>query len=382
MSEDLGYLTEGMQQNDKQVLKNLSQMGEQMIKLRTNMLTKEAEYEAAKMEYEHFANVILPQEMFSVGLTSITLAKNEISGFGVLGELPAPGEMTNYVPAIVLNSDQIRSIDLSASRLIAFPAKMSGDEEKWATFVSAWEFGNTMPSALPAYDESESLPEWATQQSSTIWTSCSANVNKAVVMAGQCQIALIAPAFKFETLYLCKKYPGCACTFAGAVYEGCNFKDTGQISSTSMNHNWCLACAYANGCPNNPNNSSFKLNGSKISAAYDCLKHIPDREYAKYVSVQNAISNAFSAFCTNKFNNPTTTDRNNIRTMINAGIENGKLKITSKSIGIHLGVNGNNRFPWIDFHNPEYAYIPVKHENDPVINRGIYSQAFIQLDVK
>ena len=74
MSDELGYLTEGMQQNDKQVLKNLSQMGEQMMKLRKDMLTKEAEYEAAKKEYEHYANVILPQEMFSVGLTSITLA--------------------------------------------------------------------------------------------------------------------------------------------------------------------------------------------------------------------------------------------------------------------------------------------------------------------
>lgn len=72
MSDDLSYLS--VDKQDKKVLKNLSQMGEHLMELNKNMLTKEAEYEQAKKEYEHFANVILPQEMFSVGLTSMTLA--------------------------------------------------------------------------------------------------------------------------------------------------------------------------------------------------------------------------------------------------------------------------------------------------------------------
>lgn len=71
-NEDLSYLS--VEKQDKKVLKNLSKMGEHLTELHKNMLTKEAEYEAAKKEYEHFANVILPQEMFSVGLTSMTLA--------------------------------------------------------------------------------------------------------------------------------------------------------------------------------------------------------------------------------------------------------------------------------------------------------------------
>ena len=70
--DDLSYLEVGDQ--DKKVLKNLADMGERLKTLRLNMLNKEVEYEQAKKEYEHFANVILPQEMFSVGLTSLTLA--------------------------------------------------------------------------------------------------------------------------------------------------------------------------------------------------------------------------------------------------------------------------------------------------------------------
>lgn len=71
-ADDLSYLE--VDKQDKKVLKNLSKLGEHLIELRKNMLAKEAEYEQSKKEYEHFANVILPQEMFSVGLTSMTLA--------------------------------------------------------------------------------------------------------------------------------------------------------------------------------------------------------------------------------------------------------------------------------------------------------------------
>lgn len=70
--DDLSYLEVGKQ--DKKVLKNLADMCGQLKTLKLKMLEKEAEAEQAKKEYEHYANVILPQEMFSVGLTSLTLA--------------------------------------------------------------------------------------------------------------------------------------------------------------------------------------------------------------------------------------------------------------------------------------------------------------------
>jgi hypothetical protein len=72
MADDLSYLEVNKQ--DKQVLQNISKMGEQLKDLRIKMLEAQAVADQAKKEYEHFANVILPQEMFSVGLSSITLA--------------------------------------------------------------------------------------------------------------------------------------------------------------------------------------------------------------------------------------------------------------------------------------------------------------------
>lgn len=72
-NENYDYLNSGISGDDKQVLGNLSQLGEQLKKLRTDMLAKEAEYEAAKKAYEHYANVIVPQEMFSAGVESLTL---------------------------------------------------------------------------------------------------------------------------------------------------------------------------------------------------------------------------------------------------------------------------------------------------------------------
>lgn len=70
--EDLSYLQ--IESTDKQVLKNLSQMGEQLKSLRQKMLEDEARAEQSKKEYEHYANVIIPQEMFSAGVNSISLA--------------------------------------------------------------------------------------------------------------------------------------------------------------------------------------------------------------------------------------------------------------------------------------------------------------------
>ena len=74
MAEDLSYLSSGIQEQDKGVLKNLSTMGEKLKELKLAMDVKAAEAEQAKKAYEHFANVIIPQEMFSAGVESIGLS--------------------------------------------------------------------------------------------------------------------------------------------------------------------------------------------------------------------------------------------------------------------------------------------------------------------
>ena len=71
MSDDFDYLH--INNQDKNVLKNLSEMGEQLKKLKVEMMLAEAAAEKAKKAYEHYANVIIPQEMFSAGVDSIGL---------------------------------------------------------------------------------------------------------------------------------------------------------------------------------------------------------------------------------------------------------------------------------------------------------------------
>ncbi len=75
MAEDLSYLEDaGINQQDQSILKNLSQMGEKLKELQLKMLEAQAEAERTKKEFEHYANVIIPQEMFSAGVDSIGLA--------------------------------------------------------------------------------------------------------------------------------------------------------------------------------------------------------------------------------------------------------------------------------------------------------------------
>ena len=74
MTEDLSYLTESISEQDKGVLKNLSSMGEKLKELQVKMLETQALADAAKKEFEHYANVIIPQEMFSAGVDSIGLS--------------------------------------------------------------------------------------------------------------------------------------------------------------------------------------------------------------------------------------------------------------------------------------------------------------------
>lgn len=74
MEQNLDYLDQGLEQSDKTVLKNLSQMGEKLKELQLKMLETQALADQAKKEFEHYANVIIPQEMFSAGVDSIGLA--------------------------------------------------------------------------------------------------------------------------------------------------------------------------------------------------------------------------------------------------------------------------------------------------------------------
>jgi hypothetical protein len=74
MEQNLDYLDQAIEQSDKTVLKNLSQMGEKLKELQLKMLETQALADQAKKEFEHYANVIIPQEMFSAGVDSIGLA--------------------------------------------------------------------------------------------------------------------------------------------------------------------------------------------------------------------------------------------------------------------------------------------------------------------
>ena len=72
MADNFDYLN--VENNDKQVLKHLAEMGEQLKKLKEKQLAAEAAAENAKKEFEHYANVVIPSEMHSCGVNSISLA--------------------------------------------------------------------------------------------------------------------------------------------------------------------------------------------------------------------------------------------------------------------------------------------------------------------
>lgn len=72
--EFLEEQTQSISTSDRSVLKNLSSMGEKLKQLQLQMLEAQAAAEQAKKEYEHYANVLIPMEMFSAGVDSIGLA--------------------------------------------------------------------------------------------------------------------------------------------------------------------------------------------------------------------------------------------------------------------------------------------------------------------
>ena len=71
--EDFLNEMSSIKSSDKRVLSNLSQMGETLKELHIKMLEAQTAAEQAKKAYEHYANVVIPQEMFSAGIDSIGL---------------------------------------------------------------------------------------------------------------------------------------------------------------------------------------------------------------------------------------------------------------------------------------------------------------------
>jgi len=56
------------------LIKDISAMGEQVKQLKKEMLEAQELADIAKKKYEHYANVLLPQMMFSIGIDSISLS--------------------------------------------------------------------------------------------------------------------------------------------------------------------------------------------------------------------------------------------------------------------------------------------------------------------
>jgi hypothetical protein len=62
---------------DKKVLENLTKMGEYLKDLKLKMETAEAEFNAAKKEYDYYSSSVLPMEMFNAGVSSVELMNGE-----------------------------------------------------------------------------------------------------------------------------------------------------------------------------------------------------------------------------------------------------------------------------------------------------------------
>ena len=75
MSDDTWMTGESIfSESDREFMGNLSKMGEHLKDLKAAVEKAEEEFAKAKKEYEHWANVVLPQEMYSMGVESLTLA--------------------------------------------------------------------------------------------------------------------------------------------------------------------------------------------------------------------------------------------------------------------------------------------------------------------
>lgn len=74
MADNFDYMFDGLETQDKKVLSNLSKLGLQLKKLQEDMEKKEKEFERAKKAFQHFANVVVPQQMYAAGVDSVSLS--------------------------------------------------------------------------------------------------------------------------------------------------------------------------------------------------------------------------------------------------------------------------------------------------------------------
>ena len=74
MADDSFLQDASIQVQDQAVLKNISQLGERLKQLRVRMLETEATAAQAKKEYEHYANTVIPQQMFAAGVDCVGLS--------------------------------------------------------------------------------------------------------------------------------------------------------------------------------------------------------------------------------------------------------------------------------------------------------------------
>lgn len=66
---------------DKNVLQNLSKMGDHLKELKLRMIKAEAEFKQAEKEYNYYASSILPMEMFNAGVSEVKLMSGGIMSY-------------------------------------------------------------------------------------------------------------------------------------------------------------------------------------------------------------------------------------------------------------------------------------------------------------
>jgi len=67
---------------DKNTLENLAKMGEHLKELKLKMVNAEAEFNAAKKEYEYYSTSVLPLEMLNAGVSSVELTSGGMMEYG------------------------------------------------------------------------------------------------------------------------------------------------------------------------------------------------------------------------------------------------------------------------------------------------------------
>lgn len=77
-TDDYDYM---VQDADKNVLKNLSSMGERLKKLKLDWLKASAIAEQAKKEYDYYASSVLPMEMFNAGVSELKLLSGGVMSY-------------------------------------------------------------------------------------------------------------------------------------------------------------------------------------------------------------------------------------------------------------------------------------------------------------